>query len=175
MVVINVTSLWNELNRLNQMQVDTYALMEASVPAAKHRTIKCMALSKGFQLELTDTDPENVKDSVGVAIMVREPNQLRKLKMTTEKGNDAQKMGRLIKGAVHGSKAGTYHVIVGYGWANSDTNKEKAWRTNNLVTAALLEEKDLCQTPTFFVGDLNANIETLPALVDALQHGGGWI
>ena len=83
-------------------------------------------------------------------------------------------MGRLLKGAVHGQKAGTYHVLVGYGWANSDTNKEKAWRTNNLVTAALLEEKDLCQTPTFFVGDLNANIETLPALVDALQNG-GWV
>ena len=75
---------------------------------------------------------------------------------------------------MQGPKCSAYNLLVVYGWADSDRDRAKGQRTNDLVTAAMLEEKDLHKTPTFLTGDFNAKIATLPALRDAVEAG-EWI
>ena len=67
-----------------------------------------------------------------------------------------------------------YNLLVAYGWAGSDADEGRAARTDALVEAGLLEEKDLDKTPTFCVGDLNAKATSLPTLVAALAAG-DWV
>ena len=82
--------------------------------------------------------------------------------MTTTLGEQAQASGRLLKTAIQGPTGATYNILTGYGWANSDTNSERAWRTNGLVAAARLEERELLKTPTFLLATSMQKSKTFP-------------
>ena len=172
--VVNVTNLWTNFPRLSQMPCSVFAVSEAAIPTKLHPAFQQYAAKHGLTAVLTGTDPEQSKPGAGVALLARKPHQLRQLAMSTDQGKQAQQLGRLIKGAVQTTAGDTFNIQLAYGWSGSDADKDKAARTNAMIRAARMEEQSLCNTPGFFVGDLNASKATLTELTDAIATG-EWI
>ena len=171
LATLNCTCLWTAIHHLRGIPTTTWALAETAVAQDRLQCIRAQAKGMGMDLILTGPDPEQSKVGAGVGILVNKPAQVRQLAMSTQVGQSAMDMGRLLKGTVQSPKAGTYNLLVLYGWQDADRDAAKAARTNSLVTAAMLEEKDLHKTPTFLTGDLNAKLKNLPALQEAMDTG----
>ena len=138
---INVTSLWSTIYDIAVDPIPVQAIMEVVVPAEKLGMVKKMALKLGMTLVLSGPDPEQSKTGAGVGVLVKKPGRVSKLKMSTEAGEKAFQLGRLIKTAVSTGDSKLFGVIVAYGWTDADKDEGVAARTDALVYAAMLEEK----------------------------------
>ena len=152
------------MHELSEMACNVFVIAEAAIPVGTADMAKAQAKRLNMSLILTGTDPEQGNHHAGVGIMVRAPTVLKELGMSSTKGEDAQAMGRMLKGAVQQINGDLWNIIGLYGWSGADKDVDRARRTNALVEAARVEEAATGHVPTYITGDLNAQIDTLPAL-----------
>ena len=168
---INFTSVWSNIETLVSMGLDSFGLQETAVPRAKHAAAKGKARACGFDVVLSDVDPEQPGCHAGVGVCTKLPGHVRELAMGSDEGNVAQKLGRLLRAAVLTAKGLTYNVLTAYGYAGATKDRGKSHRTEMIMEAACIEQGLGCHTATFLTMDLNHDIDRIPALARALEAG----
>ena len=167
----NITHANNQRTGLLKRRAQCTFFQEHTLVGDDHTEFGEFCNNNGYNWPIVGPlDPELTKATGGVGFTIQKPYQGINVLPLTATFADAVASGRCNHSSIDIGATCTPSFFNIYGWKDGHNDKTAAGRTNKLISATKDEITEQPHGPKFIVGDVNAEPEDLPELMDLLNN-----